>query len=85
MDLITVPSLYLWIKTFMDFLPFSILSFGHPSEAKSLRPEADWEFLDRLSDWSSMTRGPDHGISVISEPHQKENRLWLPITLDSLS
>jgi hypothetical protein len=69
----------------MGFLPFSILSLGRSSEANFLRPEADWGFLNRLSDWSSMTRGPDHGIPVISEPYSKENRLWLPVTLDSLS
>jgi hypothetical protein len=69
----------------MDFSPFSTLSLGRSSEANFLRPEADRDFLDRLSDWSSMTRGPDHGIPMISKPHHKENRLWLPVTLDSLS
>jgi hypothetical protein len=69
----------------MDFLPFSILSRGRSSEVNFLRPEADWGFLNRLSDWSPMTRGPDHGISVISVPHLKGNRLWFPVTLYSLS
>jgi hypothetical protein len=69
----------------MDFLPFSTLSFGHSSEANFLRPEADWGFLNCLSDWSSMTRGPDHGIHVISVPHLKGNRLWFPVKLYSLS